>query len=378
MVPNAVATVTKAKEDGKRIAGIFCEYTPRELFWAADILPVCMCGGQQATIPEAEKELPVNLCPLIKSSYGHFRSRKNPFMEMADLYVAETTCDGKKKMFELMARKRPFHVLELPQKPDSEAAFAHWLGEVSSLKARLEDLGGQPMTHESLLAAIERMNEERDLRREIAYLAADDPPLLSGTEILMARSSVSLIPCDLQGYRDIIDWARRRSSPFSGRTRILLTGVPCPTGAEKVVRIVEERGGVVVAQENCSGIKPIMDNVSTKGDLLSNIARKYFALPCSCMTPNTRRFDLLTILVRDFAPSGIIELVWQACHTYNVEAELVRREAESRWELPYLKLETDYSPSDGAQLAVRVEAFLEICRERGAGKGRAAALGPPS
>ena len=103
MIPNALAFARQAKSQGKKIAGIFCEYTPRELFFAADVIPICMCGGQVSTIPEAEKELPSNLCPLIKSSYGHHLLKSNPFMEMADLLVAETTCDGKKKMYELMS-----------------------------------------------------------------------------------------------------------------------------------------------------------------------------------------------------------------------------------------------------------------------------------
>jgi len=363
MIADAVAFVKDAKARGRKIAGIFCEFTPRELFLAADIVPVCMCGGQESTIAEGEKELPSNLCPLIKSSYGHFRSGKNPFVEMADLFVGETTCDGKKKMFELMAGTRPVHILELPQKPDSKTAFTHWLEEMKSLRSRLEEVSGRPISDAALRDATRRMNAERDLRRQVAYLAALDPPLLSGTDILLARSSVSVIPDGFDAYRDILTWARSRPSPYAGHPRILLTGVPCPTGAEKVLRAVEESGGVVVAQETCSGLKPIMENVPTDGDIMENLARKYFALPCSCMTPNSRRFDLLSELIRDFAPWGIIELVWQACHTYNVESELVKREAASAWQLPYLKIETDYSPSDRAQLTLRVEAFLELCRE---------------
>jgi len=44
---------------------------------------------------------------------------------MADLIVAETTCDGKKKMYELMGQTRPVYVLELPQKPADSDAMAH-------------------------------------------------------------------------------------------------------------------------------------------------------------------------------------------------------------------------------------------------------------
>ncbi len=117
MIQNCYEYATEAKAKGKHIVGIMCEYTPRELIMAADAVPVCLCGGSAEMIPPAEEDLPANLCPLIKSTYGYHLEKANPFLEMADLIVAETTCDGKKKMYELMGQTRPMYILELPQKP---------------------------------------------------------------------------------------------------------------------------------------------------------------------------------------------------------------------------------------------------------------------
>ncbi len=103
MIQNCYEYASAEKAKGRHIVGIMCEYTPRELIMAADAVPVCLCGGSAEMIPPAEEHLPANLCPLIKSTYGYHIQRKNPFLEMADLIVAETTCDGKKKMYELMA-----------------------------------------------------------------------------------------------------------------------------------------------------------------------------------------------------------------------------------------------------------------------------------
>jgi len=98
MIQNCYEYASDAKAKGKPIVGIMCEYTPRELIMAADAIPVCLCGGSADMIPAAEEHLPANLCPLIKSTYGYHIQKANPFLEMADLVVAETTCDGKKKM----------------------------------------------------------------------------------------------------------------------------------------------------------------------------------------------------------------------------------------------------------------------------------------
>jgi benzoyl-CoA reductase/2-hydroxyglutaryl-CoA dehydratase subunit BcrC/BadD/HgdB len=58
---------------------------------------VSLCSTNDETIEEAEKDLPRNLCPLIKSSYGFGKTDKCPYFYFSDLVVGETTCDGKKK-----------------------------------------------------------------------------------------------------------------------------------------------------------------------------------------------------------------------------------------------------------------------------------------
>ena len=138
MIDHCCDYAEAAKSAGKPIVGIMCEYAPRELIMAAGGAPVCLCGGSAKTIPAAEEHLPSNLCPLIKSTYGYHLLGTNPFLEMADLIVAETTCDGKKKMFELMEDSRPVYLMELTQKQDDPDAFEHWVTELRKLKSELE------------------------------------------------------------------------------------------------------------------------------------------------------------------------------------------------------------------------------------------------
>jgi benzoyl-CoA reductase/2-hydroxyglutaryl-CoA dehydratase subunit BcrC/BadD/HgdB len=100
---------------GRKIVGIYCAFTPKELLAAADAIPVSLCGGSEKPFPVAEQYLPANLCPLIKSSYGHAVADTCPYFHMVDFLLADATCDGKKKMFELLQRLKPLHLLLLPQ-----------------------------------------------------------------------------------------------------------------------------------------------------------------------------------------------------------------------------------------------------------------------
>ena len=376
MIDHCYDFAETARAEGRPIVGILCEFTPREIILAAGGIPVCLCGGSAATIPAAEQHLPANLCPLIKSTFGYHVTGKNPFLNWAELVVAETTCDGKKKMFEVLGAARPMYVLELPQKADDSDAFEHWVLEVKKLAQHLETQFRVSLTDTALVQAIQLMNRERHLRRQLADLMVAEPPPLTGRQLLEFKSIISGIEADLRQYERALEWfgeprseSRKQKAESRNRkpeVRVLLTGVPLVHGAERVMELIESCGAVVVCMENCTGLKPILEDVDlhSEPDPIRAIAQKYYHLPCSVMTPNRRRLETLRTLAAKFRPDCVIELVWQACLTYDVESYLVRKLAEEELRLPYLKITTDYSPADSARITARVEALLETVRAR--------------
>jgi benzoyl-CoA reductase/2-hydroxyglutaryl-CoA dehydratase subunit BcrC/BadD/HgdB len=366
MIQNCYQYGTDAKAKGRHIVGIMCEYTPRELIMAADAVPVCMCGGSAEMIPPAEEHLPANLCPLIKSTYGYHVRKANPFLEMADLIVAETTCDGKKKMYELMGLSRPVYIMELPQKPSDSDAMTHWVSELRKFKTKLEECFGVELTDEKIRQAIGTMNQERALRRELAELMKSKSPPLTGRQLLDFKSSISGIEADFDQYSEAIKLLKgqKTGSGTNSGVRVLLTGVPMVQGAERVLDIIESHGGLVVCMDNCTGLKPILEDVDERvDDPIIALAEKYLRLPCSVMTKNDRRLEVLRDLSDEYHPECIIDLIWQACLTYDVESYLVKELAEKELGIPYLRIETDYSPSDSARIALRVEALFETVRQ---------------
>lgn len=366
MIDHCYDYATSARKKGKPIIGITCEYTPRELIMAAGAIPVCLCGGSFEMISPAEKDLPANLCPLIKSTYGYLVEKANPFLEMADLVVAETTCDGKKKMYEIMAEKKPVYVLELTQKENDRDALKHWTAELRKLQAELEKRLRVKITDDKIRQAIKIMNRERGLRRSLAELMKKQSPPFTGRHLLEMKSIISGNPADFRQYEKAIKiFSKSPGQPgLSKRTRVLVTGVPMVHGAERIVDIIESYGGLVVCMENCTGLKPILEDVEEKNsDPIRSLAEKYFHNPCSVMTKNTRRIDSLRKLVKEYKPQCIIEVVWQNCLTYDVESFYIKRFARNEAHIPYLKIQTDYSPSDSGRLAVRIEALFETIRK---------------
>jgi benzoyl-CoA reductase/2-hydroxyglutaryl-CoA dehydratase subunit BcrC/BadD/HgdB len=359
--------VNARKAEGAKVFGVYCAFTPRELLAAAGGIPVALCAGSEQPMAEAERHLPRNLCPLIKSSYGHALADSCPYFHCADALVADATCDGKKKMFELLARIRPLHLLHLPQTAAGPAALDYWLAELKGVARFLEEAGGRPLTRTALGEQIERYNAFREHKRRIFELNQGPVPLVTGREIDVITAP-TLFDFDLEARIAELDQARDRllerardpqfRAGMAARPRILLTG--CPITNRKVLDLLEEAGAVVAVMENCGGMKTLGDPVATGGDPLRALAATYLAIPCPCMSPNRRRLELLESLVRSYRIDAVVELTWDACHTYNVEAWQVREHVQGACGRPYLQIHTDYSPSDCEQLRTRIGAFLEM------------------
>ena len=128
-----------------------------------------------------------------------------------------------------------------------------------------------------------------------------------------------------------------------------------------MIRAVEENGGVVVGYENCTGEKAIGIQVDENAeDIYEAISRRYLAIGCSVMTPNHNRFKSLDEMITEYHADGVLDMTLQACHTYAIETNKIRRFVNEEKGIPYLNVETDYSQSDVGQLNTRVAAFIEM------------------
>jgi benzoyl-CoA reductase/2-hydroxyglutaryl-CoA dehydratase subunit BcrC/BadD/HgdB len=360
-----ILRIKDAKEVGQKVVGIYCTYCPQELVLAAGAIPVGLCGTKEDPIPKAEEVLPRNLCPLIKSSYGFAASDTCPFFHFSDLIIGETTCDGKKKMFELMQDIKPVHVMQLPHLNQTQASFDLWVDELRRLKLFLEDKLQVTITDEAIWDAIETINQETAAAKAICDLNQMDPPPLKGVDLLTVTwsrgfsSNKEEIIAMLKDFYQMHQTAGAKDTA-NYKPRVLLTGCPVGLGTEKVIRLVDEVGGTVVAMENCSGYKTLELQTSREyDDPIVALAHKYLSIPCSCMSPNPYRMELLERMMEDFRVDAVIDLTWQACHTYNVEAYQVGKLTKGKG-IPYLHLESDYSNSDLESLKVRIEALMEM------------------
>jgi hypothetical protein len=363
---NSFMAVKEAKEKGIPVVGSYCTYFPKELPMAIGAAAVSLCSMSGETIEVAEQDLPKNLCPLIKASYGFAKTDKCPYFYFSDLIVGETTCDGKKKMYELMSQFKDVYVMQLPQSQD-ERGRKFWRESCLELKRKLEEKFGTVITDEAVRQAVHTENGVRRALQRFYGVMKHDPAPIPGLELfrVLYGSTFKLdrsgLADELNALTDKIKAEYAAGKRLDKKPRILITGCPMGGATEKVIEAIENNGGVVVTYENCSGAKAIEREVKEDtDDIYGAIADRYLGIGCSVMTPNNNRFKLLDEMIDEYKVDGVVEMVLQACHTYSVESKSVRRFVTHDKEIPYIYIETDYSKTDVGQLNTRLAAFVEM------------------
>ena len=359
----------KAQEEGKKVFGTFCVYVPDELIFAANAIATGLCGGSQFWVPGGEKVLPTNTCPLIKASVGARLDRTCPFFRIADMYIGETTCDGKKKAWEILGEDVPVHVMDLPQMK-REKDIKAWAEEIKELKKVIEEFTGNKVTAESLSESIKLINNKRKaLSRLYECRKADKVPISGRDALVISQIAFYDDPVRFtQMTNKLCDELEQRikdgvSVVKEGTKRILLTGTPLAVPNWKLHNIIETSGAVVVCEEMCTGTRyfeNLVDETKTTIDeQIDALANRYMVINCACFTPNTGRIDDIIRLAKEYKVDGVIDVNLKFCSLYDVEGYTVERALKEAG-IPVMGIETDYTDNDAEQLRTRIGAFIEM------------------
>ncbi len=360
-----------ARTSGKKIIGTFCVFVPEELIWAANGVAVGLCAGAEIGKEAAERILPRNTCALIKSFVGFKLTKLCPYIESCDLVVGETTCDGKKKAYEIFKEYVPMHVMELPQmkEPSDRALFKT---EVLKFKEKIEEIGGRDISTENLKAAIKLINSRRKALQRLNHLRKAIPTPVSGRDILLINQiSFYDDPWRFTSkINELCDELEKRIKAGdgiveNGMPRLMMSGCPMAVPNWKLPYVVESSGAVIVGEESCIGTRNTRDLVDesseTIEEMIDAIVDRYMRIDCACFTPNPERLEHIVQMAKDLKADGVIHYALQFCHPYAIEAYKVEK-ALNKEDIPLLRLETDYSMEDIEQLKTRVEAFVELMK----------------
>lgn len=363
------AELVEFRKKGVKVFGTFCTFVPDEIIFAGGGIATGLCAGSQFWVPGGERYLPANTCPLIKAMLGARFDRTCPFYRLADLYIGENTCDGKKKAYEILGTDVPMHVMDLPQmKRDKD--IKKWSEECMDLLAVVEKETGNKITAEKLAENIKKINAKRAALQRLYHLRKNASLPISGTDtLLISQIAYYDDPARFATMVNTLcdELEQRVADGISvfpaGTKRILVSGTPMAIPNWKLHNIIETSGAAVVCEETCTGTRYFENFVDESGatleEMVDNIADRYMKINCACFTPNTARFDDVVRLAKEYKVDGVIDVNLKFCQTYDVEGYFLedRLKAEG---IPVLGIETDYTDSDAQQLKTRIEAFVEV------------------
>ena len=368
-----IVEIVEEKQKGKQVFGTFCLYVPEELILAVDGVCIGLCAGADVGTEEAEKYLPRNTCALIKAFMGFKLAGLCPYVESSDLIIGETTCDGKKKAYEILGDiTGKVYVMELPNMKTEEGKRL-WRSEVKKLAVKLAEVSGKEITVEKLKEAAAIVGEKRKALQRLSALRAHDPVPISGLDALLINQ-VSFYDNPVrftQMVNALCDELEERVKNGvgvapKGTPRILISGSPMAIPNWKLHAIIEGSGAVVVGEESCVGernFKTLLDqNFASVEEGIDAIASRYLTINCACFTPNEGRLDDIKEMAGHLHAGGVIHYALQFCTPYLVEAYKVK-ESLGKEAIPFLRIETDYSMEDMGQLKTRVEAFIEVMKD---------------
>ncbi len=368
------------KEKGKKVIGYMCLFAPTELITAAGAIPLRVNSGWYDTSKLGDRVVPVEVCPVIRSTIGAKMIELSPFLEESDALISVLTCDAMTKLSEILSDYKPLWDMNIPRVKDSAQSLKFWNEEIRQLKEEIEKFTGNKINRKNLKEAIEQTQRATRAFRRLQDLRKGSPVIMGRDAMLVNQTYLwddkkrwtekTEELCDeLEKRAQRKDWACPPDTP-----RVLITGTPMfwPDNW-KVPTLIEEASpkGVIVADELCSGERILNDPVGvdewSMDDMLSAIGDRYLmASTCPCFTSkdgNEDRLNWLINKVKEWNVQGVIYYVVRGCMLYAMEYARIKR-ALDKLNIPVYYLDTDYTREDVGQMKTRVEAFLEILTAR--------------
>jgi benzoyl-CoA reductase/2-hydroxyglutaryl-CoA dehydratase subunit BcrC/BadD/HgdB len=361
------------KTKGIKVVGYVGRFVPEELIYASGAIPYLLCRGGQPEPPDAVIPYMLRfMSPYGRSQIGYHLLGIDPVVPLLDLIVAQCSDCHESRLADLFEYfELPTMRLGVPQDWEKSLSRDYYYKELARLRERLETLTGNEITDQKLKSATNSLNNVRDILTKINALRKKQPPPLGGDDFIRLNhysfygDPEETLPKLDKLYQEL----QKAKSPFSkDAPRLLLAGHVVGVGDYVVPRLIEDSGGVVVAEFLDEGMRHCDSKVKANGDLMGALGKSYYLerTPPSLFQPAwERRTAVIKKLIKDYGVEGVIWYQLSFEEVYDLECSVVAK-AMDEMNIPLLKLESSYEYSREAvgPLTTRIESFIETVRQR--------------
>ena len=349
------------KAEGRKIVGYLCNFAPMEMVEAAGLVPYRIRGDTQERITAADELAEPHGCPFVRNTFDQALKGRYDFL---DGLVMSHACDSVQRIYGIWTHHRPkafTYLFNVPHTvtPVTERFYAR---ELQMFKERIEAYAGRPITEEALQTNIDLYNRNRRLIGELYELRQNDPPLLTGTEMLEVLIAGTALPgAEFETLLTDVkaEVLARAERPGKKAARLLFYG--CINDDTTLVRLIEECSAHLVADDTCIGARGMRGQVDGGADAFGGLTSYYFRnfqCPRTYRGTELGRFDYLVEAAKKAGAQGVVLYIMSFCDPHKTDVVDVRSFLESNG-LPSLILEDDYTMANLESMRTRIQAFVE-------------------
>jgi benzoyl-CoA reductase subunit C len=355
------------KEEGKKVIGYTCSFVPAEIFYAAKILPVRLRGIETESMEIGDSYFGPYICSYPKCILQSAGAGKFSFLDGA---VITTGCDAMRRLDDCWRKAGEdyagsvpsfFFFLGIPHKV-APYSLAWFVDEIRRLIAGVEEHFNVTITEDKLRAAIHEYNKGRRLLRKLEDFRTGEDVFLSGADAFAVAIAGTVMP--RKEYNALLEeliseLEQPKESLSNGKKRLMVIG--SVSDDISLIRLIEDSGAVVVAENLCFGLRHEADEVSEKGDPVDLLAERYLSNSvCPRMYGYYKhRFAMLKERIIKSKVDGVIMQHIRFCDLHGSENSLIERDLEAL-SIPCLKIELEYgSLVETGRIKMRLDAFLE-------------------
>ncbi|MDP6510056.1 MAG: 2-hydroxyacyl-CoA dehydratase [Dehalococcoidia bacterium] len=350
------------KRTGGKVVGYLCTYVPEEVFYAADILPVRIVGSHE---PESVTSPYVfgMFCSYCRDCLAQGLQGRYDYL---DAVSTAHCCVHSYQTFDSWKRHIPaehFYYVSMPQLINSRGAQRSMLSEIQVLKERVETDLGLSISTAKVEQAMKVYDRNRSLMRQVYELRRLDNPPITGAQCMDMVIASQIM--DKEEHSQLVEEFLKEMEASSPKretgVRLMVAG---HTDSVDVIRVIEELGTTVVADDLCFGSRYFWNTSPDGSDPLTAMARRYLERPpCPMKDLHGVRIrpQYLLEMAKNFGVQGAVLIRQQFCDPHEYDMPAVKRLLEENG-IPSIDLEQDITMPLG-QLRTRVEAHLELVQQ---------------
>ncbi len=370
----------------KPLVGYLCLRVPVELIEAYGGVPIRIVS-QPGIEPERYTFIRSDACSFCRSVPAVMNSE--PYRRL-DAVIAGACCDQVRRLMETLNDNLDIPVIFYGAPRTWDCDKSYFLTEMSDAFDRLGETIGTQYSEGELIREGELKRVGADLSSPIALGLSKLAPTRPGhfrertlDQYIDSRNRLRKLVSQLRDKGGLPGMLLQRiaSSPLpaenvmdflnalkpernsGGRVRLMLVG-SIPSGKE--LALIEEMGGLVVADATCLGDRVFILPVSQSNDPIEFLYHHYVENNlCPHRRPYTRLIEYIKEMIERRKIEGVIYRSVKFCHPYGLAATRFKTELN----VPFLELDDDLTLQAVSSFRTRIGAFVEMLEVRTGGRG---------